>query len=200
MTAPAVAALVLAAGRSSRMGSNKLTLMLDGKPLVAHVCDAALAAGLTPVVVVTGHQAETVRRLLAGRNVSWTHNADFASGMATSLTAGIAALPPETDAVLVCLGDMPRVSARHMTEIAEAFDPESGYTACVPIHNGQRGNPVLLGKQHFAEILALDGDRGARSVLAAHDAAVRRVVIDDDAILTDVDTPEAYASLGGRQP
>lgn len=195
MTTPAVAALLLAAGRSSRMGANKLVLELAGKSLVAHAADQALAAGFARLVVVTGHQPDAVRAALTGRPVSWVHNPLFEQGMATSLKAGIAALPTDIDAVLVCLGDMPKVDARHMRAIAGAFAPETGHTICVPVFKEKRGNPVLFGRRHFAEMMTLEGDRGARSLLEKHAGSVRLVPLPDDAVLEDVDTPDAFTRL-----
>ncbi len=195
-----IAALLLAAGRSSRMGGNKLVMEWRGKALVAHVADQALTAGFDPVVVVTGHQADAVRRAVAGRPVAWIHNALYGQGMAASLKAGIEALPPAVEAVLVCLGDMPRVEARHMQAIARAYDPSAGRTICVPIFDGQRGNPVLFGRRYFAEMQSLEGDRGARSLLAGHADHVHEVPMADDAVLADVDTPDSFVRLAGGPP
>ncbi|PKU22633.1 nucleotidyltransferase family protein [Telmatospirillum siberiense] len=195
MTAPAIAALLLAAGRSSRMGANKLVLELAGKSLVAHAADQALAAGFTRVVVVTGHHPEAVHAALSGRPLSWVHNPLFEQGLSSSLKAGLAALPDDIDAVLVCLGDMPKVDALHMRAIAEAFDPGAGHTICVPVFGGKRGNPALFGRRHFAEMMTLEGDRGARSLMDKHAGCVRLVELPDDAVLEDVDTPDAFARL-----
>lgn len=195
-----VAALLLAAGHSRRMGSNKLVLELDGKALIAHVADAALAAGFAEVIVVTGHQADAVHRALADRPVTWVHNAHHEQGMASTVKAGVEALAPTVDALLVCLGDMPRVSARQMQEIAQAYAPSSEYSICAPVFNGNRGNPVLFGRRHFAEMLAVEGDQGARSLLVKHADRIRLVPMDDDAILADIDTPDAFRRIGGTAP
>jgi molybdenum cofactor cytidylyltransferase len=200
MTTPAVAALLLAAGRSSRMGSNKLVKELEGKALIAHVADQALSADFAGVVVVTGHQAEAIQRALVGRPVTWVHNALYEEGMASSLKAGVEALPASVEALLVCLGDMPRVTAHQMQTIARAYDPAKGHTICVPVFQDQRGNPVLFGRQHFVEMQSLEGDRGGRSLLAKHADRVREVEMTDDAILTDVDTPESFARVAGESP
>lgn len=196
---PAIGAVVLAAGRSSRMGSNKLMIEIAGKPLVAHAVDAALEAGLAPVVVVTGHEASRVQAGLAGRTVIWAHNALYAEGMASSLQVGIRALPRETQAALICLGDMPSVTARHMADIVSAYDPSRGRNICVPVHQGQRGNPVLFGCQFFPEFNGLAGDRGARQLLAIHADQLFEVTMSDDGILADLDTAEALATFCNQQ-
>ncbi len=188
-----IAGLVLAAGLSSRMGRNKLLIAVNGKPLVVHAAEAALAAGLDPVVVVTGHQVEAVRAALGNLPLAWAHNPDFADGLAGSLKTGLAALPPEADGVLVCLGDMPALTAEHLRRIVAAFNPTEGRSICIPTYQGKRGNPVLLGRQFFAEMRGLAGDSGARGLFARHDEALCEVAMPDDAVLTDLDTTEALA-------
>ncbi len=189
-----IAAVVLAAGKSSRMGRNKLLIpFADGRPIIVHVVDAALAAGLDPVVVVTGHEADKVRGVLADRAVCFAHNPRHAEGMAGSLKTGIAALPAATRAVMVCLGDMPGVSANHIRRISDAFADDDVAAICAPIRNGRRGHPVLLARRFFPEIAEMPEDIGLRHVLSAHGDRVREVPMDDDAVLTDLDTEEALA-------
>lgn len=194
-----VAAVVLAAGRSHRMGANKLLHELEGEPLVARVVDAALASAAEPVWVVTGHEAERVRAALAGRPVRFAHNPGFEGGMGTSLAAGAAALDDAPDGVLVCLGDMPWVRAAHLDALIDAFDPEAGAGICVPVHAGRRGHPVLFASRYLPELRALGGDAGARRVTERHSDAVRSVPVEDAGVLRDVDTPaelEEAARIG----
>ncbi|MCA0320375.1 MAG: molybdopterin-binding/glycosyltransferase family 2 protein [Proteobacteria bacterium] len=195
---PKVAGLVLAAGRSTRMGGpNKLLATLDGKPLVRHAAEAALGAGLAGVTVVTGHQGERVRAALGGLDVAFADNPDFAEGLSTSLRAGLAALPDDVDAAIVLLGDMPRVDAALVARLAAAFDPAAGRHVVVPVAEGRRGNPVLWGRRFFAELARVTGDQGGRAVLAAYPEAVFEVPAEDDAVHLDLDTPEALAAAGG---
>jgi molybdenum cofactor cytidylyltransferase len=195
--APKVAAIVLAAGRSSRMGSaNKLMAGLDGKPLVTHAVDAALAARVERVVVVTGHEAERVRQTLGARKVEFVHNPDYASGIASSLAAGLAALKDSAiDGVLVLLGDMPRIAPAQLDRLISAFNPVEGRAICVPTFNGKRGNPVLWGRRFFEPMTHLKGDVGARHLIAENGELVAEVSMPDDAVLTDVDTPQALEAL-----
>ena len=193
---PRVAALVLAAGQSRRMGRrNKLLAEIDGEPMIARVVDAVLGARVRPVVVVTGHQAAQVREALAGREVRFAHNADFVRGLSTSLRVGLEALPADADAALVCLGDMPRVSSRHLDKLIAAFDPDAGAAICVPTARGKRGNPALFGSAFFAEMKGSQGDVGARHLIGVHADQVFEVAIDDDGIFVDVDTPSALTAL-----
>jgi molybdenum cofactor cytidylyltransferase len=190
-----IAAVVLAAGRSSRMGDNKLLVDLDGKPLVRHAVLAALASRATPVVVVTGNEAERVRAALSDLDVRFVHNPDFATGMASSLRAGIAAVGDAAGA-LVCLGDMPRVTAAHLDALVAAFETAQDDGAIVvPTCERKRGNPVLWGRRHFASIATLSGDVGARALIEQAAESVLWLAIDDPAILVDVDTPAALGSL-----
>ena len=184
-----IAAIVLAAGRASRMGANKLLVELDGEALVRHAVRAARAIG--PVTVVTGHDAKDVRAALADLDVACVHNAAYATGMASSIAAGIAACAADADGALICLGDMPRVTSAHLARLVAAFAGPSSIVA--PTCHGRRGNPVLWGRDHFAALAALAGDTGARALLATH--AVTWIALDDPAILVDVDTPDALAAL-----
>ncbi len=201
MSKPTVAAIILAAGRSTRMGANKLLADVGGAPMVRVVAQAVLASAARPVLVVTGHQADEVRAALAGLEVKCVANPDFAQGLATSLKAGLRAVPSDADGVLVVLGDMPRVTSEHLDRLSAAFAASGGSAVIVPTHEGRRGNPVLWPRALFAGMLALDGDAGARRLLASHADRVREVDLATDAIFLDVDTPEALADLrANRHP
>ncbi len=196
--APAIAAVVLAAGRSSRMrGANKLLAEVDGAAMVARVVDAVLASKARPVVVVTGHDAERVGAALAGKPVTLVHNPDYVEGISGSLKRGLSALPAEADGALVCLADMPLVAPCTLDRLIAAFNPVEGRAICVPTWNGKRGNPVLWARRFFPEMARLAGDVGARHLIGEHAELVCEVAMADDSVLTDVDTPEALAALRG---
>ena len=191
-----IAGLVLAAGRSTRMGGpNKLLEEINGRPLVRIVAEQALASRASPVIVVTGHQRERVERALAGLPVTVVHNPDFADGLSTSLKAGIKAVPPDADGAIVTLGDMPQVSAKLIDRLIAAFDPERGALVVIPTIDGKRGNPVLWARRFFSDLLAVEGDIGARHLIAGYAEAVAEVAIEDAAALTDIDTPEALIAV-----
>jgi molybdenum cofactor cytidylyltransferase len=191
-----VAAVVLAAGRSSRMsGSNKLLEQIGGRPLVRIVVDAVLGSRARPVIVVTGHQRERVEAALAGLPVQFADNPQFADGLGTSLKAGIAMLPAETDGVIICLGDMPQVDATLIDRLVGAFDPDKGALVVVPTIEGKRGNPVVWSRRFFPDLMAVEGDVGARYLIGRYAEAVTEVALAGNAALTDVDTPEALQAV-----
>jgi CTP:molybdopterin cytidylyltransferase MocA len=195
-----VAGLVLAAGRSTRMGSNKLLAELDGVALVARAVDAALEARLTTVWVVTGHEPEQVRAALQDRDVRFAHNPGYEQGMASSLRVGLQAIGTGLDGVVVLLGDMPYVRAEHVAQLVRVFDQSAATAICVPEHDGRRGNPVLWPAADFPALMALEGDVGGRNLLAERQTRVRRVPIGDSGILVDLDTPDAlFAAERARE-
>ena len=189
-----VTAIILAAGRSTRMGGpNKLLAELGGKPLVRTVTEQALASKAGGVIVVTGHQAELVEKALAGLKVKFVRNPDFAQGLASSVKAGIAAVPANADGAVVCLGDMPLISSDLIDRLIEAFSPDTGNLIAVPVSDGRRGNPVLWSRRFFAELMTLDGDIGARHLIAKHSEAVAEVPVEGAGAFLDIDTPQALA-------
>jgi molybdenum cofactor cytidylyltransferase len=191
-----VAAIVLAAGRSTRMGGpNKLLAEIGGRALVRIAVEEALASKARPVVVVTGHQRERVAAALKGLDVVLTHNPDFAEGLSTSLKAGIAAVPDEADGAIVCLGDMPQVDTALIDRLVAAFDPGRGALVVVPTIGGKRGNPVVWSRRFFPDLAALGGDVGARHLIGSYPEAVVEVPVTTTAALVDVDTPEALDAV-----
>jgi molybdenum cofactor cytidylyltransferase len=194
MPAKPIAALILAAGASARMGRPKQLLDWDGRPLVRIAAEVAFAARLDPLLVVVGGAQAQVAEALAGLPLQMIANPDYAAGQSTSLRAGIAALGQDVEAVVVMLGDQPFVTAAIVERlVAEWYASEALIIA--PTYAGQRGNPVLFARAVFPELLAVQGDQGARAVLAADRARVRLVAFDDPRPLTDIDTPEDYERL-----
>jgi molybdenum cofactor cytidylyltransferase len=187
-----VAAIILAAGRSTRMGGpNKLLAEFRGKTLVRIVTEQALASKAKQVIVVTGHQAAAVEQSLQGLNVTFVHNPDFAAGLASSVKAGIAAVPDGADGAVICLGDMPLISAHLIDRLIGAFAPDSGRLIAVPVSDGRRGNPVLWSRRFFSELMTLDGDIGARHLIARHGETVAEVPVEGFGAFLDIDTPQA---------
>jgi molybdenum cofactor cytidylyltransferase len=195
-----VAALVLAAGRSRRMAPlNKLLVADDnGTPMVARVVDNALASRARPVVVVTGYEHERVEQALAGRAVLFAHAEDYAEGLSASLKAGLAALPPDIEGVVICLGDMPLVAGPMIDRLIATFDPEEGRAIVMPTFRGKQGNPMLWSKEFLPEMMSISGDIGARHLVGKHADRTAEVEMADDAVLRDFDTTESLATLPQR--
>jgi molybdenum cofactor cytidylyltransferase len=192
-----VRAVVLAAGRSTRMGQeNKLLSPVEGKPMVAQVIAMLKKCPLDGIVIVLGHQAEEVRQALPERQLHFVENNQFRDGLASSIRCGISALDDTVDAALIMLADMPLVQSRTIAGLISALKPEQGRTIALPRYRGKRGNPVLFARQHFDELTALDGDKGAQKLLIAHAAAIIEVAVDDPGVLLDVDTKEMLQDLG----
>ncbi len=188
---PRTAAIILAAGSSRRMGSaNKLLMPYRGAPLVTHAVRAALASKADPVIVVTGHQREEIKSALSDMNVQFVNADAHPEGMSRSLHAGIAALPSEIDGAIIMLGDMPLVQSATVNRLIEAFDPWADASICIPVHDGKRGNPILLAREFFSQIMALEGDTGARGLLADHSDQIVEVAVDDAGVLRDFDTAD----------
>ena len=187
-----VAAIVLAAGRSTRMGGpNKLLAELAGKKLVRIAAEQALASKASEVIVVTGHQAELVEQALQGLKVRFVRNPDFAGGLASSVKTGIAAVPEACDGAVICLGDMPLIDADLIDRLIDSFAPDRGNLIVVPVSEGRRGNPVLWSRRFFSELMTLDGDIGARHLIAKHGEVVAEVPVDGESAFLDIDTPQA---------
>jgi len=198
---PRIAALILAAGQSRRMGEvNKLLIDIGGKPMVRRVAETILATAATPVVAVLGHERDRVRAAFAGLKVRAIYNPDYAAGISTSLKRGLAALPDDIDGVLVCLGDMPLVGPAEIDRLIGAFNPTEGRAIIVPTGRGKRGNPVLWAKRFFPEMQDIAGDVGARHLVGAYPELVAEVEMTGDGVLLDIDTPEALTAYLKRAP
>jgi molybdenum cofactor cytidylyltransferase len=192
-----VAALVLAAGLSRRTAPHNklLSIMPNGQTMIAQTVDRILTTAAKPVIVVTGHHDAQIRTALSGKPVHFIHAPDYADGMAASLRAGIAILPENVGAVLICLGDMPLIEPDILNRIIAAHSPTEGREIILPSHGGQRGNPVLWGRRFFNDLLLLSGDTGARQILHRHMKFITEIPTETDTILKDFDTFEALETL-----
>ncbi|HEX9733660.1 MAG TPA: nucleotidyltransferase family protein [Thermoanaerobaculia bacterium] len=195
---PAVAGVVLAAGRSERFAGapSKLVAELAGEPLVRRVVLAALGSRLRQVLVVLGHAAAEVRRALAGLAVEWVDNPDYAAGQSTSVRAGMARVAPSMRAAMVLPGDQPLVSSALVDRLIAAYVETSG-PIVRPCAGGRPGTPVLWDRSLFPELAVLVGDAGGRQVMERHAGEVLEVEIEDPLALADVDTVADLRRLEG---
>ncbi len=197
--APRIAVVILAAGQSRRMGPvNKLLAEVDGKTMVRHALDAAMACHGQPIIVVTGHEADLVAGAVDKPGVRVVHNPDYAAGLSTSVRVGLEAVPGDNDGAIIMLSDMPQVTAEHLNRLIAAFDPAEGRAICVPSWQGKIGNPTLWAKRFFDEMCALDGDTGAKHLIGTYGEVVGEVAMESDAVLTDIDSPETLAAFRDR--
>ncbi|MEX0406634.1 molybdopterin-binding/glycosyltransferase family 2 protein [Aquibium sp. LZ166] len=194
---PSVCAIILAAGRSSRMGGpNKLLAGFQGHPLVRRTASRVTASRAISTIVVLGHQADRVSKTLEGLQVETIENPDFASGLSSSLKAGIRSVPAGAQGALVVLGDMPEVTTADLDRMIAAFEKSGGTSIVRATHDGKRGNPVILPRSLFPFVEGLEGDTGARHIVEGGAADVVDVEIGKGASV-DVDTPEAMRDAGG---
>ncbi|WP_376795198.1 molybdenum cofactor cytidylyltransferase [Thermogemmatispora sp.] len=210
---PVSAAILLAAGTSSRMGAgrHKLLLPLAGRPLLQHCLEAILGSQARPLVIVLGHRAEEVRAALsdyaAHPAVEVVVNPAYAQGMSTSLRCGLQALlaraarlgePPPASA-LIFLGDQPFISSRLIDRLIATWR-SSGRRIVAPSYGGKRGNPVLFTADLFPELEQVEGDEGGRRVIERHRSELALVEVEERLAAYDVDTWEAYQAVLEGQP
>ena len=189
---PHWAGLILAAGRSSRMGTqHKLLEDLNGQAVIRHVVDHARAMQFSTLVMVTGHRANEV--CAAAGAIQTCYNPHYQSGMASSLTCGLTAVPDDCDGVFVLLGDMPFIKPDPVSAMMDAINAAPNAKALVPVVDGEWAHPVALRRCLFAEVMQVTGDQGARAILKAHQEDVLLWPSQDRTLLFDLDTPEALA-------
>jgi molybdenum cofactor cytidylyltransferase len=196
-----ITAVVLAAGKSTRMGvANKLLLEIDGCSMVEHVIKGLDDSKVSDVIVITGYQDDLIRAALEDYNIRFVHNPDYASGLSTSLVTGLNALDSDVDGVLMCLGDMPRVTADNINQLIDAFNPDVGDEICIPVYQGKRGNPVLWSRRFFSEMAEVHGDVGAKHLIGEYDESVCEVPMTEAGVLIDFDTQQAVKDANKRLP
>lgn len=198
-TSPRLAALVLAAGSSRRMGShNKLLIEIAGQPIISHTVDAVIGSNATHVIVVTGYQRSELERALRGKRVRLIHNTAYRQGLSRSLRCGLAAVSAHVNAVLICLGDMPLITSADINRLIAAFRRSPQPVVCIPTFGGTRGNPVIFPRALLSELAELRGDIGAQQWIAKNGSRVRGVEMKTDAVLIDIDSPISLYRLRDR--
>ena len=186
-----ICAIVLAAGRSSRMGVQKLLLPFAGKTVISHIVDQLLASTVDRVVVVTGHEPQRISEVLSGKAVSIVHNADYDSGMLSSVRCGLLAIPKGCKAVLVAIGDQPSINTELVSLMIRSFDAGQK-KILVPCYEGKRGHPLLFSSLYREEVLTRYDDVGLRGLLRAHPDEVFELTASTPSVLSDMDYPEDY--------
>lgn len=191
-----IAAILLAAGESRRMGNrNKLALMVGGEPLLTRSARVLVASRVAEVVVVLGHEAGLAASLVADLPVTTTVNPAYREGQMTSVHHGLAELHGAFDGVLIALADQPRLEPEDVDHLIDAFDERQGRSILVPTYEGQRGNPILLDWQHRDAILAGERNLGCRRLIERRPEEVLAVPMANDHVVVDLDTPDALQRL-----
>ncbi|MBU4582245.1 MAG: molybdenum cofactor cytidylyltransferase [Proteobacteria bacterium] len=188
-----ISAILLAAGESKRMGRPKQMLAWQGKTLLRQVLENLIRSDAGEIILVLGHEAEAISKSLTESQIKIVINPDYKQGMASSLRHGLLAMDPESEAFLVLLADQPDIGPEIMNRMIREFkqaNPRRGIVR--PVYRGLRGHPVLIGVQYLQEALQLQGDVGARQILANHPEDILEIEVNQDGILKDIDTPEAY--------
>src|SRR5258706_9271611 len=193
-----ISAIVLAAGQATRFGRCKQVLRLGDKTILDHALDNVRASKIEDTVVVLGAHAGEIRQQVR-IDERIVLNDDYADGMSTSIHAGLRALGPETEAALIVLGDQPFVSPRTIDLLIDEYR-RSRPGVVIPTYHGSRGNPVLVDRSLFAEMLGIRGDVGFRAVFGAHPQSVVQVPVEDRGVLVDIDTQEDFDTLAGGAP
>ena len=186
-----ICAIVLAAGRSRRMGAQKLLLPFGGKTVIAHIVDQLLASTIDEVHVVVGCQAKRISRELSGRPVSIVNNSNYKSGMLSSVRCGLRDLPQQCQAVLVALGDQPSITSKLIDQMLQSF-AVTEKRILVPLCRCKRGHPILFSEVYRNEILTQYDNVGLRGILNAHPDDIFELTVSTSAVLSDMDCPEDY--------
>jgi molybdenum cofactor cytidylyltransferase len=196
-----VGAIILAGGSSARMGRAKQLLPLGDSTVLEQTIANVRGAEVNEIVLVLGASAETIRRqlplsLLEGLNI--VVNRDYREGMSSSLRAGISALDQRSEAALIILGDQPFIRSQTMDQVIRAYRREQAQIV-IPSFHGTRGNPVLLDRSVFPEVMALEGDIGSRAIFGNHLEGIAKVDVEDEGILLDIDDSDDYDRLRGKE-
>jgi len=194
-----IAGLILAAGESSRMGTDKATLTYRGQTFLELIVQTLREVGIDPIAVVLGHHAQEIQRHVKIEAAQVVINPDYTSGQTSSLQVGLRSLIADNlEAIVLCLVDHPAVSAETVRRLVATFR-ECGAPVVIPTCRGRRGHPVLIGRQVFGELLRLASDTGADSVLRKYRQATQFVEVEDEGVVIDVDDPESYQRLTCRE-
>ena len=189
-----ISAILLAAGESRRMGRFKQLLSLGDRTFVEHCVDNLLASRVDEVIVVTGHRELEVRQAVGDRPVRFSYNADYLSGMASSIKCGAAALSNNTRAMVLALVDQPLIGSEVINLVIETYEREQAIIV-IPTYGGKNGHPILLDAALKEEILKVDPEQGLRQVVRAHPDQVARIEVSSRSVLEDCDLPEDYERL-----
>lgn len=189
-----VTAVILAAGKSSRMGQIKQLLPFDNKVLLQHVIDSVQLSIVNTALLILGFQSEEIKRSIDPKGLKIIKNNQYLNGMSSSIKSGLSSLSKDCEAVIFILGDQPLVSVELLNKMVD-FYSSSKPDILIPTYKNKRGNPVLFSRSMFPELEKLQGDTGGRELFQSHSQLIQYLEVEDSNILLDVDTPADYQSL-----
>ena len=194
-----LAATILAAGKSVRMGNkNKLLLLIKKKPLIEIVCENVIKARLDQIILVTGYQAKKILKVIPKQINEVVHNHNWDKGMMTSIITGISNLKNNIDGNIIILGDMPLISTNTIVKLKDEFKDSGGKSIVFPIYQNQQGNPVVFPKKYFTEILKYQGDNGCKNILKKYKNNSLGIRLESEEVLVDCDTEDDYLYLKNK--
>ena len=184
--------IILAAGQSKRMKEkNKLLINIDNKKMIESIVNSAIKSNASNNIIVLGHQNKKIEKYIS-KDITIIINEEYKKGLSTSLKKGVSALPEECDAAIIILGDMPKITSDLINSLIKNFDPKNNKYIAAPTYNGKRGNPILVGRKYFPDILNLKGDKGAKNILDKNSKYINNVPQKDSFSLIDIDTQKDY--------
>jgi len=190
---PKLSAILLAAGESKRMGALKQLMPLGKSTLLEQAIDNLLNSSVDETIVVVGHKAEEITKAITTKPVKIMLNHNYRQGMSTSIIAGLILVDPQSQAVMLALGDQPLVESHTINQLIDAFNSHDKGIA-VPTHRGKRGHPIIFDIKYKAELLEMEGDIGGREIIRQHPDDVLEVAVDSESVISDIDTRDDYHS------
>jgi molybdenum cofactor cytidylyltransferase len=188
---PMLSVILLAAGKSQRMGKLKQLMPLGKSTIIEQAVDNLLSSAVNEVIVVVGHKAEEITKTIATKPVKIMLNPNYGEGMSTSIIAGLILVDPKAQAVMLALGDQPLVDSQTINRLIDEFH-KSDKGIAVPTHKGRRGHPVIFAIKYKPELLELKGDIGGREIIKRHPQDVLEVAVDSEGVISDIDTEDDY--------
>lgn len=189
-----ISVILLAAGKSERMGKPKQLMTWGRGTILGQVIDNFLASAVDEVIVVLGYRAEEIRKIISAKPVKVVINQDYARGMSTSMGAGLGMVDSRAQGVIFALGDQPLVDSQTIDKLVSEFY-RSGKGIIIPVYRGRRGNPVILAMKYRDELLRITGDTGGRVVIQDHPEDILKVAVDSEGVCSDIDTMADYNKL-----
>ena len=183
--------IILAAGQSKRMlKDNKLLIKINKKTMIERIINTSLNSNANSTVVVLGHQSDTIQEYIRNKEVVTIINKDYKNGLSSSLQCGISALPDDCDAAIIILADMPNIQSNMINSMIKNYDPSNNKCIIVPTFKTKKGNPILLDRKYFPDILKVKGDKGAKDIILNNKESIYELPQKNSSVLNDIDTKE----------